>query len=86
VVVWRGRDEIQLFHPSLPSSIHPVIQGHPVPQAAYHVYEARQKQRPPAILQRARRIELDDESSSHGEKSATPTPAKDYTTATPESS
>jgi len=41
---------------------------------------------PQAVLQRARRIELDDESSSHGEESATPTPAQDCTTATPESS
>lgn len=56
------------------------------PQAAGHVYEAQQQQRPPAVLQRARRIELDDESSSHGEESAMPTPAKDCTTATPQSS
>ncbi len=73
-------------NPSIHPSIHPVIQGHPGPQAAYHVYEAQQQQHPSIVLQRARRIELDDESSSHGEESATPTPAKDCTTATPGSS
>ncbi len=51
VVVRRGRDEMKLF-----SSIPPVIQGHPGPQAAYHVYEAQQQQRPPAVLQRGTNI------------------------------